>query len=713
MPLYDQYRLANSKLTAPYQGSTLDELIKVSDVQQQRYDASQTGMDQIDEYLKNAKVLPEDQALWDQRKAEYKKTLAGFAQRGDLENITRDVYKAGKRLGDEYNNFASSYKSVMENKADLDKQIEAGHIAKGTADWKMAMNRAAYKGLKYDPNSGEYSNHYQGEVAAHEVDVNDWMHKAVGDAMASSGKSYKEVAGEYYIQGSGGGWRKLTEAETNNIWQKAYALDPKIQADFKQRSEIVGFQGSRMHVADLPDLTTKQVVNKKGKLVDVQVPYQLKSDIQTQIAQGVPEAEAMHDAFKDMKSRDLMTNMRQFASKYAFSETSSESKIDGLSYTGQASLKHVGEPDTLLSLAVTTPGAGSDIKSAYGFHDLQATTQADHDKTMADYSTWLKGKTVDYKTGHVYEMRNGEKVDVTDKADQFRSQIKSMRTNLDNLESVRKEAVAESGYDPGKNITPQLIKDAENAANDIYSGYRGVAPGTSKENAAAEDKHMKETWAAVKDEYIKTHSPGYAEYEKALKAKTSTNAETSSLVLIQDDQVRKNWSANLKALTSNLGLNEGDLSFTIGSGPDQGKQITARQYNGIQGDVEVAGFETDKEGNTIIKVRAFKDVQGAKTKGKDILMNLGHTDVDKWLQRNMSPNDFLNFKREGFLKSELNNATRRAEVEIPGTNAVAKIRLENDKWVVSLPGEGGHNEQIADSYQGILNILDQTAPKYK
>jgi len=695
--LYDSYQLENSKLTKPYQGSTLNELIKVSDVMQDRYDASTIGIDQIDEFLKNVKALPQDTPLLKQRVAEYKNKIAEWSGRKDLENVTRDVYKAGKQLANEYKNFSDN----MQRSAAYQKEIEDavqkgpanGGISRTRADQLLRVSHTLYKGMKYNPEEG-YQGQFTGVGAAPEVDHAEWIKKVVGDIAEKKGGSVHEgPAGDYFIK-TGNTYERITKDMIDNAITAGFNLDERLQADFTQRANLSAFEYRNATYDDLPKELADEAKSK-----------------------GLSPQEAM----LQYSHSGLMSNLRQLGYKYAKNNSTSLQEYNGMTIEGQVKAHKLTQPDTLLSLSTTTPGSGTSIKTATDFDKTISTTQKEHDKVFGEYRDWLKDKVRDAK-GHIYKTNpDGTRIDVTDEAEKYRGILKRHRADLDNLEEIKNEAAKEAGYDPKKTLTPKLKNEAKGyAALMMTTEYSpsvppkmfGMTPEEKADYIKAEEQRRAEATTQYENDYISKHSPGYSAYEQKLKSKLNKNAESSSISLIQDPQVKKAWSENITALTSDLGLKDGAIAFTIGSGPDQGKQISASQYKGIQGDVEVIGFETAKDGTTQIKVRAFKDVKGAKTKGKDLLLNLGHTDVDKWLEKNMSPEEFDAFKNEGWIKQQLNNKTRRAEVPIPGTRQKAKIRLENDQWVVSFPGEGGQSEQIAMSYMGIVDLLYKEAPKY-
>ena len=132
--IYDSYQLANSERVRPFVGSTLNELHSTSEVMQQRYDTSVLGMDAMGEFMKQAKALPQDQALLEERLKHYKGKLEDWSKRADLENVPMDVQRAARSLGNEYKNFSDNYQKAVAD----DKRIEE-MVAKGDVTHKDAL----------------------------------------------------------------------------------------------------------------------------------------------------------------------------------------------------------------------------------------------------------------------------------------------------------------------------------------------------------------------------------------------------------------------------------------------------------------------------------------------------------------------------------------------------------------------------------------------
>lgn len=309
MGLYDGYQLANSRLTKPYQGSTLNELIKVSDVFQERYDAAELGMGALGDMIKNAKTLGQDEPLFKQRAQEYKNKLEDWSKRQDLENLPKDIMKAGRQFATEYQNFSQNLAKAQAYQDDLEKAVDAKRISRQRADDLLAVSSASYKGLKYDPSTGAYKNQFQGIGAANEVDDAEWVKKVAGDIAASkSGSLVEGPAGDYFIK-RGSSIERITPDQIQSAVNAAYELDPEIQADYAQRAQIEGFKtASRIKLEDL-DPTIQQKVKESGL------------SLEEYVAQG---------AFQ--KQRGALS---QLANKYAYIAKTSSFEYDGTTVEGQ------------------------------------------------------------------------------------------------------------------------------------------------------------------------------------------------------------------------------------------------------------------------------------------------------------------------------------------------------------------------------------------
>jgi len=714
--IYDGYQLSNSRLTKPFVGSTLNELNRVSDVLQQRYDASVLGMDAMTEFMKQAKALPKDQPLLAARLQEYKGKLDEWSARKDLENVPMDVMRASRQLAGEYQNFAASYQKAAEYSKHLDdltlKGPGQGGISKSTADELKRKASEDYQGVQRDNATGRYDGIFQGDNVSPEVDTAAWIKKVAGDVAASKNERLVESDGGLYFVTNSGSRREVNfEKDIKPRIREAYSLDPEIQSDFRQRSNLAAFRNRNVRLTDIPN--TKEYAD-------------LKNQIGSMVAQGIPENQAVQSAIAQTTHQGLINTLENFGRKYAFTETASGFTINDKTLEGEKALKKIQQPDTLLALAYTTPGGGTGPTSAGAVEGLIADGRNKAGELTKQYADFMKGKTVTADGRVLGRDENGQVKDMTSELKGITGQMLETNKQQEQLESVKKAVASKVGFDPTN--TKKYDADAnkfylsrkETLTNDggIVEYTKGD-PTTGTPPQPIFIKKTKEELEKIaqadRTQFIQQRiqsEPGFKRYEEELVRRLNPAAESSTLVMIQDPTIKKAWSDNITALASGLGLKQGALAFTIGGGPDQGSQITASQYDEIKGNVEVIGFDTDKSGQTVLKLRAFKNVKGKKTEGEDLVLNLSNTNVDEYLRKEMDPQQFMQFKGVGQIKKVTNNNSRSGSIQVPGTNETANIAPRDGKWIVTLPklpGQAAPQEVPVDSYEGVLDLLLRTS----
>lgn len=706
--LYDGYQLANSNSVVPFQGSTLNELVRVADVMQQRYDATEQYAEGLQTMAKNAKVAAPDKGLYAQREGYYKEQLAGLTNRPDLENVHKDVGRLARGFANEYKNFQDNAGRIAAYQEELDKAVKEKQLSREMANLKLAQSLYQYKGMKYDPNSGRYEGQFTNQGYAREVDITEKIKKAVGDIAADSqGTVVESPNGDYFIK-RGSELKQVTSEEIQQRLAAAYKTDAEWQADVNQRADLLGWS---------------QAVKIKPKDMNPQDLQRLEALSQQT---GKSFDELKHAMYADRARKEVLTNMGILADKYAFRDSKTSLEFDGTTIDGQ---KKANETDAaLLEIGMAVPGTGTELKTVGDFEATTATAETKRQEAGAAFKQFLTQRNiVKGAGGKVYRIDpDGKRVDVTHEADAYRNQIKAADLEAQKLKSVEAAARQESGYNPkvlgsvGVKANEEYERTKKALQNVTTGGTTHVGRGgtTTTGGRKLTPMEIEQRAQAAKEIYIQNNSegvPGYKAYLGALQRRLNPAAESTSMILINDSKTKEMWSSNLTALTSQLGLERGAVSFKIGSGKDQGAEITADQYDELKGKVEVVGFDTDRTGNTIIKARAFANVKGKKTEGEDLVLNLGGTNVDAYLQKKLPPEQFAKFKAVGMVKSVVNNSSKTGEIFIPNTNTAATISSKDGKWVVSLPQQGSVSatEIPVDSYEGVLSVLQQASAKYK
>jgi hypothetical protein len=704
--LYDSYQLANSRLNRQYTGNSLDELTKVSDVMQSRYDASVAGMEGLDQYIKNAKALPQDQQLLADRTQQYTNQLSDWSKRKDLENVTMDVAKAGRRYANEYQNFASRFAEYNAYRESLDKKVDDKKLSRGTADQLLAMSTDKYQGMQYDKTTGKYSGIFNGRESANEVDIPEWVKKVAGDIAASKhGTLVEGPQGDYFIK-NGSSMERITQDQINKAVKAGLDSDPEIQSHINQAAMLSGWRASKLNLSDL---------GETGKGL-------AKIALQS----GIDPKELLNQYGANQEKGRIVKDIYGLASKYAYQKSETSHEYDGFTVEGH---RKANKPydDAMLSISSTSPGTGIKIESGADFQQLKSDTEAGLKGSIQSYSHVLKqneqlGTPIQKGTGDLQGRfwrlnKDGTKTEVTDEIAPLQQNIEYNKKLLDYHNEVDQEAQKVSGFDK-ESKNPVLLKKAQAA----YDKVMGI--GSSVSNAFGHTE-TKETIAQKKQtaqqayDAVMQDSPAYKEYVEEVKKRLSNPAESSTILAITNPEDKKGWSDAITNMSSKLGLDDGALAFTIGSGPDQGQQISGKDYDQIKGAVDVIGPSTDQHGNIILLARANKDIKGKKTSGKDLLLQLPQTSVLDYLKGKVNNGDITQaqvdqLQTESVLKQQLDNKYRRASMYIPDTNVAADVKQEGQKWIITYPlADGNTKRVVALSYQGISDALHQATKDYK
>lgn len=318
--IYDGYQLANSNLVKPYQGNTLNELMKVSDVMEDRFNASIIGIEQYQGLARTVKARAEDQPLLNQRLKEYDANIKKYADRPDLENVPIEIHKLGRRFAEESQIFAQQAAKEADYQKHLDDLVEKGP-GKGGVSRQTALALAARSKersqLQFDPQSGRYSGGFQGNTIASEVDINDWIKKVAGDVAASKGATIVEKEDGLYFHKEGHSDERVDfETQIRPAIQRAYSLDPEIQSDFVQRAQLTGWKLKGLKAADIKDSTTQKA-------------------IQDLMQRGASESDAVQAVVSAQTHKDLVDTLQNYGSKYAYAKHEDSYEYDGLTVSGQ------------------------------------------------------------------------------------------------------------------------------------------------------------------------------------------------------------------------------------------------------------------------------------------------------------------------------------------------------------------------------------------
>lgn len=244
MGLYDNYRLQNSTRVPEYQGSVVPELMQVAQVQQQKYDTAQTGMDWASQFLGNMKATPNDTAQLQEVMSGYRNKLGELSKRPDLENALREVTMMGRELPNDYAGFAARMKDRSDYKEELDKRVIAGKL---TPERQMAlMQMSDYYdkqagGIQRDPSTGKYNGRYVGKAGIDDYNWNENVDKWMkGAKPVVNGEKYEYEDGQW-IRSSDKKTVTMDPKIIDAIIRNGIANDPHAQSDMRLQQEMASY----------------------------------------------------------------------------------------------------------------------------------------------------------------------------------------------------------------------------------------------------------------------------------------------------------------------------------------------------------------------------------------------------------------------------------------------------------------------------------------
>lgn len=190
MGLYDSYKLSNSTAIPMFEGSAGDDFIKVGQYKQGLYDQTQQSFNDISNQAGEvSSILPQDQELVKQLREGTQQKIEGLAKQGNLE----DMAPQARQIGQEFANRSHEIQGPQTQAAEFKKSLENKELNL-TPEQKEAVYGNAlrnYKGLQVNAR-GQFVGSFNGKEAAKNIDVNEFVDKALKDVVTQkNGHSYE------------------------------------------------------------------------------------------------------------------------------------------------------------------------------------------------------------------------------------------------------------------------------------------------------------------------------------------------------------------------------------------------------------------------------------------------------------------------------------------------------------------------------------------
>lgn len=725
MSIYDQYQLANSHSIPDYQGSAIPELTKVASTLEDRYDQGVQSADLLDQSIRTSQAATPDQPVLRDLKDQYRQKLQGYADKGDYENMWRNVALDAR-------DFAGKYKTIDQNRqaigawsSDLDKRVSEGKLDTAVASARKLQMQDTYSGLKVDPDTGQFTNAFQGASTVPSIDVPEKVNKWLQDshAIEQGWKVEKPTPdGDWYIT-NGSERKKLPWATIKPVIDSGMQLDPEVKAYLSQEHELAPYyQGitSRISSDQLHAITTNYP--------------QIGAAMQEKMHTGMDPVSALHSVIGDQHVRDRINQIYDYAHKGVIDEEKTEFS-QHMTPLLEEKLKKQQE-HMLFSAPFSDVGPGEDVKDLSDFKGLLGRKYDDREDAYKALGALKNAPDVVEKDGTLYRKQpDGTLVDITADANRLRDNIKARDDDYQQLQALQQAAANSVGYHPekadkhlqklGNDAAVEYRKEALDKLTHVYENSRNgpVITGTrtpTQEEMAQLDKDTE----SVRNQQIEVNHPAYNDYVKELTKRLQPQGVGNRMLVFKDDDMKKTLGDFATDAISNLGAKSGLVSLQVGSGKDIGKNIDASDYNDIKGKLVPLGITNDaRTGETKIVMRALQNVKGKKIKGENVLLSMKDVGgIDDYVKSHVNPQEYENFKTDQVLKSGLNNAA--GQMDMPVTDArgatynIRILRRNTDRqgsgsFAIRVQTPTGWKEIPEDSYEGVTDYINRIRANQK
>lgn len=718
--LFDSWSLANSRGIPQYQGSAIPELTKVASTLEDRYDTGVQQQDLLDRATKTASASTFDQPLLNQLKQQARDKMTDYANKGNYEDMWRNVAMDARDYADKYKTIAGNQQAIQGWQADLNKRVGEGKLDPAIAKAKIAQLSDTYGGLKIDPETGQFTNHFAGTTTVPSVDIPEKINKWLSEshAIERGWKAEKDVNGWYITNGSER--KSLPWEKIKPVIDAGVALDPEVKAWLSQEHELAPYYSG-----------------VSSKLTPDQVQSMMRSNpnLQMRVADKVSNGnmspvEALHSVLGDEQVRTRVNSIYDYARKGVVDVQKGEyaEKMDPLT---EDRLKKQQEK-MLFSVPFSDVSPGTQISSVKDFEGERGKAWQDMDSLGKQLGDLRNTPGVTEQDGKMYRKEaDGSTTDITEDANRIRRQIASADDKIKQYDLIKKAAADATGYHPEQS-SPTQTKRTKEYEDKLYKQYYddmlrekrqqdySVVGLTPNEMTTA--RRMAQQGALV--ERNTTH-PAYKDYEQELIKRLQPQGEGNKLLVFKDDDMKKTLGDFATSSISQLGLKNGLVSLKVGSGKHMGEDLTADDYDDIKGKIVPVGITNDAAtGNTKVVMRAMQDIHGKKVKGENILMSMKDVGgIDDYVRTHTSPEEYHNFILDRTLKSGLNNVAGTMNFPISdkdGAN-VGAIQITRKKsstqgpgsFSMRIPTSSGWRQVSMDSYEAVIDAIKQIQAQHQ
>lgn len=716
--IFDSYQLANSRSIPDYQGSAIPELTKVASTMQDRYDTGVQQSDLLDQALKTSTAAAPDQPVLRDLKDQYRQKLQGYADKGDYENMWRNVALDAQDFAGKYKTIDANRQAISAWSSDLDKRVGEGKLDSSVASARKLQMQDTYTGLKNDPETGQLVNPFVGASTVPSIDVPEKVNKWLQDshAIERGWKAEKDINGWYITNGQER--KSLPWSTLKPIIDSGMQLDPEVKAYLSQEHELAPYYSG----------ITKKITPEQVQTVAQNSPG-LASAIQDKIHAGMDPVSALHSVIGDQHVRNRVNEIYDYAKKGVIDESKSEyaERMDPIT---EERLKKQSQ-QMLFSAPFSDVGPGQQVKSLSDFNTLLSGAGTERDNAQRTLDALRHAPDVVMQGSSVMRKQpDGSLVDITADASRLQDQVKARQDNYDQLKAMQQAAANSTGYHP-EQMSPAQEKKMKANEDDLYNQYAADMLREDKEKdfrtvdiSPAEKVRARQMARDGATAQRNTNHPVYNDYEQELIKRLQPQGVGNRMLVFKDDDMKKTLADFATGSISNLGAKSGLISLQIGSGPDIGKNIDASDYDDIKGKVVPLGITNDaRTGEPKIVMRATQDIRGKKVKGENMVLSMKDVGgLDDYVKSHVSPQEYTNYKLDQVLKGGLNNTAGQMDMPVTDqkgqTYNIRILRRNTDRqgtgsFAIRVQTPGGWKEIPEDSYEGVIDYINRIQANQK
>lgn len=669
MPIrYNEFQLANSQNIRPFSGSVLPEMTSVAGVLQQRFDTALENEDMLDRMVRSSTAGPfeQDRKLLTDLKNNYRKKLQERAASGDYENMVRDTVLDSR-------DFISAYKPIVENqqayeayKAQLQKDVASGTIKDpAKAQRLLQASVSGYKGLQIDPETGTYTNRFSGITPVADINPTEKVDKWMKDVAPTVLKKEVRFTDGVWKKYSEGKWTTLSQGEIDKVLDAGRRLDPDFQGWINQERQLAGVG------LDYVDDTAIEFIPNR----------EVKENLKRMMREtGLPAREVLASINANQRESNILSSMRQYASKYIRDDRETGSGIlSADEYNLQRTGKKLEDEASPLSMPILQPEARVEIKGAEELRGMIGQSGQAVQAARGQFDNWVQQNQVrpNGKGGWVDAQGN----DKTLKYLEQKQLYEQAQKGFQELSKLDAEARKRTGYNPGKSITPELAKKAEQAGLQAAERLRGLVSEGSGGFSTVSQEEANEAYQRAKSEYLRTQSPGYAQYDQALKDMTAKGSQLINVQTFNSKNANAQAEALFKGLALNLdadGLKSGTQGMVWASGEKTGKNLDADEYKKVAADAQFAGYGMDTDGQLKFYYKVGKVTQNTKGEmvGEESLVKIPALPGTTEVLLKGKQTDLAQLTLGQQINQTINKANGAGYIDIDGKNRIYVDRID-------------------------------------